>query len=274
MRWLIAFAALGLLTSCTKKSDPLTAKLATAEGFCDDWAGRACNDHVVEACSAESKNSCIDSQKAFCGKLIPDGKYSDLTARACLSAVEAAYSDGILTASERDTVRHLANQCDHIVSGTGTAGKACLVDSDCDRDEDLSCVKKTSVMGKCEKPPDKPIGGGHDCSAAEAVCEDGFYCDGSNCLAAKSVDDECSATVPCDATSRCLDADGNVVGATGADAGAATGICRARKAIGNTCTGDDDCTSGICTPKAGSAEGVCSKQVVLSPADPICSDLQ
>src|SRR6185295_6171595 len=97
----------------------------------------------------------------------------------------------------------------------------------------------------------KPVGGGHDCSAAEAVCEDGFYCDGSNCLAAKSVDDECSATVPCDATARCLDANDNVVGASGVDAGLSTGICRARKAVGNTCTGDDDCTSQICTPKAG-----------------------
>jgi hypothetical protein len=274
MRWLLAFAALALTTSCSKKSDPLESKLATVQGFCDEWAGRACSDAVVQSCSAESANACIESQRAFCETLIPDGKYSELTARDCLAAVEAAYGDGILTANERDTVRQLGNECDHILSGSGTAGKSCVVDSDCDRDEDLACVKKTSTIGKCEKPPDKPIGGGHDCSPLEAVCEDGFYCDGSNCLAAKSVDDPCSATIPCDSASRCLDADDNVVGASGADAGAAMGICRARKAVGNGCTGDDDCTTRICTPKAGSTDGVCSKQVVLSPADPICSDLQ
>src|SRR5262249_17523656 len=119
MRWLIAFSVLGLLPSCSHKDDPLAAKLSTVEGFCDEWGSRACTDTVVMFCSAENKTSCIDSQRTFCESLIPDGKYSDKTARDCLGAVQDAYKDGILTATERDTVRKLANQCDKIVSGSG-----------------------------------------------------------------------------------------------------------------------------------------------------------
>jgi hypothetical protein len=276
MRWLIALTALGILTSCSHKKDELAEKIATVRGFCDEWGARACNDTVVRLCSAATKGDCADSQSAFCESLIPDGKYSDLTALDCLAAVEDAYRDGVLTADEHETVTTLANKCDRVVSGSLSAGKSCFVDSDCNRDEELSCVKKTSPIGKCQKPADPPIGGGRDCSADEAVCEKGFYCDGKNCLAEKGQGDDCSVTLPCDAESHCLDADGHPVGAgDSADGGGSTtGICAARKTTGGSCAIDDDCTSRICSPKAGSTTGVCSAQISLSPSDQICNALQ
>jgi hypothetical protein len=275
MRWLIALTALGILPSCSHEKDELAEKIATKRGFCQEWGGRACNDTVVGLCSAVSKGDCSDSQQDFCETLIPDEKYSSLTALDCLKAVEEAYGDGKLTAEERDTVTALANRCDRIVSGSLTAGKSCFVDSDCNRDKNLSCVKKTSTIGKCQEPAEPPVGGGRDCSADDAVCEKGFYCDGKNCLAEKGQGDDCSVTVPCDAESHCLDSQGHPVGAgDSADGGATNGICAARKSTGGECASDDDCTSRICSPKAGSTTGVCSAQISLSPSDRICNALQ
>lgn len=276
MRWLIALSALGILASCSHKNDGLAEKLATVRGFCEEWGARACSDKVVQNCSAATTGDCIDSQAAFCESLIPDDKYSARTAIDCLGAVQDAYSDGVLTADERDTVTALANRCDHIISGKLSAGKSCFADSDCNRDLDLSCIKKTSTTGKCQKPEDPPVGGGRDCSAEEAVCEKGFYCDGKNCLAEKTAGDDCSLTVPCDSDSHCLDAGGHPVGAgDSADGGGSTtGVCEERKAKGGSCASNDDCKSHICSPKAGSTTGVCSDQIQLSPSDQICTALQ
>ncbi len=275
MRWLLSLLALGLLTSCAHKDDGLANKISTVRGFCDEWGSRACNDKVVNLCSAASKNDCIETQQSFCESLIPEDKYSPKTALDCLGAVEDAYKDGVLTADERDTVMALANACDKILSGPGTAGKSCAADSDCNRDEELACIKKNSATGKCQVPTSPPVGGGFSCSAEEAVCTDGFYCDGDNCLAEKTQGDDCSAILPCDAASHCLDADGKLVAVgSSADGGAAKGTCVARKAVGGSCTTDDDCTSRICSPKAGSTSGVCSSQISLSPSDQVCTNLQ
>ncbi|HEX3594598.1 MAG TPA: hypothetical protein VHU80_05840 [Polyangiaceae bacterium] len=275
MKRLSALIALGLLTSCFHKGDSLESRVSTVRGFCDEWATRACNATVVKLCSAATPDDCIEAQQAFCETLIPEDKFSSKNAVACLDAVGDAYSMGSLTADQRDTVLKLGNECSKIVSGPGTAGKSCTEDSDCDRDEDLACIKKTSVTGKCQVPSSPAISGGHSCEAEEAVCEDGYYCDGENCLAGHSQGDDCSATVPCDTDSHCVDADGKVIGVGAApDGGVATGTCAARKAVGSDCDTDDDCASQICTPTAGSTSGVCSAQISLSPSEQACKNLR
>jgi hypothetical protein len=270
-------AGLALPIACFDKKSGVADKVQTVRGFCDEWGARACNDKVVDLCSAASQNDCIESQQSFCETLIPEDKYSSKTALDCLAAVQDAYSDGVLTATERDTVRDLGNACDKIVSGPGTAGKNCTVDSDCNRDEGLSCIKKTSPTGKCQIATDPPVAGGHACDADEAVCEDGFYCDGEHCLAEGEQGDDCSATVPCDSDSHCLDTDGHAVTLeNSADGGSAAsgGTCAARKTTGSACASDDDCVSHICTPKAGSTTGVCSSQITLAPSEQVCTTLQ
>lgn len=274
VRWLLALTALGLAAGCFHKDDGLANKVSTVRGFCDEWATRACNDNVVKHCAAATKDDCMNSQQAFCESLVPEEEYSSKTALDCLAAVEKAYQQDSLDAKERDTVLHLGNECSKILSGKGTAGKSCSVDSDCNRDEDLSCVKKGST-GKCEMASDPPIKGGYSCDADEAVCVDGFYCDGKDCLAEKSEGDDCSAAIPCNADSHCLDKDGNLIGPGGtADGGAASGTCAARKTMGSECARDDDCESLICAISGGSNKGVCAAQVSFGPSEQICANLR
>jgi hypothetical protein len=263
------------MAGCFHKDDGLASKVAAVRGFCDEWAMRACNDNVVKHCAAASKDDCMGSQQNFCESLVPEDEYSSKTALDCLAAVEKAYQKDSLDAHDRDTVLHLGNECSKILSGKGTAGKSCTADSDCNRDEDLACVKKGSTTGKCEIASDPPIKGGYSCEADEAVCADGFYCDGKDCLAEKSEGDDCSAAVPCNADSHCLDKNGNLIGPGGtADGGESTGTCAARKTMGAECASDDDCTSSICAVSSGSTKGVCAAQVSFGPSEEICSNLR
>ena len=276
MRSLIVFAALGLATACSHKDDGLANKVSTVRGFCDEWGTRACNDNVVKLCAAETKDACIESQQSFCESLVSEDKYSPKTALECLTAVQVAYSKGMLDAKGYETVVHLGNECDKILSGSGTAGKPCTVDSDCDRDEDLACVKKGSATGKCEVPTDPPLGGGYSCKPDEAVCVDGFYCDGTNCLKEKTEGDDCTAAVPCDSESHCVDAKGNVVGpeSTADGGGEAMGTCTARKSTGSDCANDDDCKSHICALSGKSSMGVCANQISFGPSEGVCTHLR
>jgi hypothetical protein len=274
MRWLLAVTALGLAAGCSHKDDALANKVSTVSGFCNEWATRACNDNVVKHCAAATTEDCMNSQQAFCEMLVPQDEYSSKTAIDCLNAVQSAYQQDSLDASQRDTVLHLGNECSKILSGDRTAGKSCTVDSDCNRDEGLACVMK-GTAGKCEMPSSPPIMGGYSCEADEAVCADGFYCDGKDCLAEKSEGDDCSAAVPCDAKSHCLDKNGNLIGPGGtADGGAASGTCAARKTMGAECASDDDCTSLICAISSGSTKGVCAAQVSFGPSEEICKNLR
>jgi hypothetical protein len=258
--------------SCSMKHDAAEGVvLADVRSFCEEWARRACNDTVVSRCAAESKDACVSAQGAFCESLVPDGKYSSVTAPACLDGVETAYSDAVLTADERDTVRSLGTPCDKIVSGSTGKGGECVEDGDCNREVDLACVKKAgSRTGKCEKPTS--VGGGISCSDPEVVCDDGFYCDGSHCVEAVGEGATCSAGVPCKADFQCLTDAGEPVGIA-SDGGNESGSCTARKKIGEACNTSDDCLSRICAPRVNSNAGVCADQILLTPSEPICVDL-
>jgi hypothetical protein len=265
------FLLLVPLACSAQKGSVEAVQLADVQSFCSAWARVACNDQVVSRCAAESKEACISAQQSFCETLVPDGRYSGATAPACLDAVQTAYADAVLTAEERDTVRKLSAPCDKIVSGsTGTDG-ACTEDGDCNRDVDLSCVKKAGARtGKCEKP--SSVAGGISCAAPDIVCDDGFYCDGSHCVEEVGEGAQCSPSEPCKADYQCLTERGTPV--AGAEDGAVeSGTCRARKKIGEACRTEDDCLSRICAPRMNPASGVCAEQILLTPSEPICMDL-
>lgn len=273
MRPLALFVILLLAPiACSAKKDTLEGdKFADVQSFCGEWGNRACNDQVVSRCAAEGKDACVSAQQSFCETLVPDGRYSSLTASACLDAVAAAYADAVLTADERDTVRLLGTPCDKIVSGSVGKDGECTEDGDCNRDVDLSCVKKAgATTGKCEKPA--TVGGGISCTDPEVTCEEGFYCDGSHCVEAVGEGETCSETVPCNPEFQCLTAAGTPVG-TSADGGASSGTCQARKKVGGACQTDADCLSRICAPRVNSASGVCAEQILLTPSEPLCIDL-
>jgi hypothetical protein len=263
---------MSLAVGCSSKTGGGDADaLAEVRGFCLEWAERACNDTVVSHCSAADADACVAGQRQFCESIVDDGKYSRLTAEACLDGVEEAYADAQLTAEERDTVRLLGPPCDKIVSGSTGGGGTCTEDTDCNRDVDLLCVKKAGRgTGTCQIP--QAVGGGRDCSAADAVCESGFYCDGTNCLAEKVSGAACSESVPCSAATRCLTPDGQPPTTTdGGEPPAAS--CEPRSSVGRPCKDDDDCTTRICSLRAGTEEGVCSAVILLSPTDPHCASL-
>lgn len=263
------FLCLGL-AGCMKTTKP--DPLADVTGFCEAWAEQACNADVVSHCSAASANACVAKQQSFCETLVPASKYSEQGALDCLDAVGKAYEDTVLTADERDTVLHLAAPCDKVLSGPGNEGDTCTVESDCDTNTGLTCVKKSPTgKGYCYVP--KIVGGGLDCSADSDVCDTGFYCSSdSHCISANTSGETCSADVPCDPGSRCLTTSGAALGSS--DGGSDSGTCQARSALGEACSTDDDCASSICAGASSTAKGACSQNIVLSFTDPVCDDLR
>jgi hypothetical protein len=275
----VTFGSFTLGVGCSAKKGG-GSKWSSVEGFCDDWATRACSDSVVTACASTNADSCRDSQRAFCEKLVPDAEYSDKNAEACLDAVGDAYKDAVLTSDERKVVLELGGVCSKILSGSVGAGGSCRVDKDCNRDDDLECVKK-STKNACAIPV--LVAAGHSCSAAGAVCEEGFYCrDGEFCVTL-DVDDTCSDVKPCGVEARCVFGNastsvdggdgGDGVADTGEPADDTTGKCVAREANGADCTSDDECIGGICLDRANGKKA-CTDKIPLSRAEPTCADLQ
>jgi hypothetical protein len=254
--------------SAVDEADTSTEQaLRKVEGFCQRWAEFACNDTVVQRCSAASADACIASQSSFCREIVPDGRYSDVYAQQCLNAVKEAFRDGELSTDERNVVRTLSSPCDRVLSGDGGDGDPCLETPDCNTVADLSCVRLPGAdFGTCREPLE--VGGGHDCSPDDTVCEPGFYCDGHNCLAEKKDGMPCNPQVPCRAEFQCQRPDGSRPVPELDDA-----RCVAKAGVGSECEKDADCLSDICS-KAGPALGVCSALVVLSPTDPICEKLR
>lgn len=216
----------GVLVGCGGGEDEPNP-LRTRDGFCSEWATRACNEQVVDACSAASVEACREAQQEHCQSLVSADAYRERDARACLDAVRNALEDANLTAAETSTV----------LRGEGPCSFSCVDVGD-------GCVEPTVV------------GGGEECSDEDVVCDQGFYCDGSNCLAKKREDQECSDEIPCQEELKCAGAAGSQV-------------CEARLANGEECAIDDDCQSGICTEATDG--NICSARIILSTAEPACT---
>jgi hypothetical protein len=247
------------LLSCSAEKD--VDPLASASGFCEEWAERACGEAVVNRCGADNKDDCLVSQAQFCEKLVPGSLYSQAGADKCLDAVEKAYKDGDLDAKERDTVRTLGAPCDLVLSGNGRSGDDCEENSDCDRAGGYDCIIPLGeAEGSCEKP--KSVQGGLECGGPADVCASGFYCSESgDCLGRKSAGKECSEIVPCAGGLNCVIPEGSTAG-----------ICTARLENNEKgCEVDSDCASGIC--QKGNDRSVCSPKIQLDSLEEICDDL-
>jgi hypothetical protein len=251
------------LASCASKvNDP--NPYATVSGFCEGWGKAACSATVVSHCAgvdttdvtADLTSACVTSQQAFCEGLVPDG-YVSTQAAVCVSAVKQAYSDGTLTSSEVNIVRHLGDPCNHLIKGTQVKGDTCTTDNDCDTVGNFLCVMKSGV-GACEIP--KVVGNGTSCSAPDAACNLNFYCDGAHCVQSLDIgekcmnDFECLSGLACDATS---------------------GKCALR--VSQTkCSSDDDCAApkGVCDIPVGADTGSCVSAITLTPDAAMCETLK
>jgi len=254
----VLLCMLGCLGACSSKDDPADP-YATPAMFCAAWGKAACSSKPVLACSGAEKvtdqltQSCILSQQTFCEKLLlPVTGYSSQQASTCLSAVQAAYSDGVLKASEIATVRHRGEPCNHLGKGSQGVGEECTSDDDCNTLKNYVCVFKSGA-GTCQIP--FLVMNGTSCAAPEAACNPGFYCGTDEaCVQSKAAGKACTATFEC---------------ATGFDCDATTSKCTARVDQQN-CTKDDDCATNVCDLPLGK----CVSLITLAPSEDLCKDLQ
>jgi hypothetical protein len=266
------FLLLLAVASCSGKKSGADDALADVQGFCSEWGKRACSPNVLTSCLG-TKDACIETQRTFCEGAIPNGKYSSLTAKTCLDAVEAAYSGPSLTADQRDLVTKLTGACSKIVSGSVGKDGACAADSDCNRDVDLACIRKAgSAKGVCEKPV--AVANGSSCKAPDSVCGDGFYCDGSHCVSGGVDGDPCAPSTPCGPSSRCTGSGAGVSDAGAADAGPSNGTCTALKKAMQDCVADDDCETRICILIGSTGTGRCGDTIQLAPSEAVCATLR
>ena len=249
---LLALSVLLPFASCSSSED----EPETPSSFCQRWAEAACSSEVVSACQAADADDCKDSQTAFCLARLPNGSFSGDRADECIDAVGGAYEDADVTADEIATVLRFAAPCDRLVRGPSGEGEACESRLDCDAPAGFDCVSKRAASdGTCQLPV--RVGPGEDCSADNAVCGSGFYCNGDNCIAGERVGDPCLSHEQCGTTGYC----------------GLTSVCEARLGVNSPCGFDEQCTSGLCYAFSAT-EQVCADRVRLSRTEPLCADLR
>lgn len=256
MRKTAAFLFLTLsaaLAACVSSDDD---ELESVDGFCEAWADAACSAEVVSACQAADVGACRESQLAFCLRGLPAEGFSGARAEQCIEAVQAAYEDADITSDELGTVLRFAAPCDQLVRGPREEGDVCQSRQDCNAPGGFDCVfKGDQNMGLCAVP--ERVGPGQDCSAANAVCDPGFYCNGENCIAGEETGEPCANTTQCGPNDYC----------------GITSECEPRRAVDATCGFDEQCASGLCYQFSVN-EQVCADRLRLSRSEPICEDLR
>jgi hypothetical protein len=244
------FLALGVIAfaGCSSEQpgpDDGNSRLRNESGFCTEWARAVCNGNVVTACEyAGGVDGCRDFQLEYCLNLVPPG-YSSAHAQDCIDAAKTAFSDASISAEEASEVLNLGGECSRLVDGGIAEGGVCSSDFDCNMVDENHCVIKAGAFeGTCQVPI--PAGGGERCDDEAAVCDDGFYCDGRNCLAVLEANEDCTNDDMCGSAALC------VLGADG------TGQCTPKLESQAACTLDGECKSNFCV------NGRCRLRVQLS----------
>lgn len=268
--WLVVALSLpfGGCSGSESKGDG-TNPLATVAGFCQAWAEAACSEEVVTYCGADDADACQLTQSDFCETLVPRESYNPKHAKDCIRAVELAYEDNDLTAEELVVVRQLGGPCTRLIQGSAEEGDDCSEDSDCDATAGFLCVTRPGKDGTCQKPVE--VSAGRSCSDPAAVCEDGFYCDGRNCIERLPEDEPCVDSSECESDLRCEAQSSGEGGAGGKTP--VGGTCVPRAPSLDACENNDDCKSGFCWMEDSSV-GECYPALQLSPKEPICDDLR
>lgn len=246
--------------------------LATVSGFCQAWAELACNPDTVDLCGGgDDIDACQRTQSNFCESIVPSVGYDPKYAKECLRAVELAYKETGLDAEQLLVVRQLGGECARLIRGSQLEGESCSEDIECDTIGGYVCVTRPGTEGTCQIPEE--VGAGLSCRDAAAVCEEGFYCDGRNCIERLPEDEPCIDTQECASDLRCEGATSGAGGAGGAGSDE-LGTCVPRiTRFDVPCEENDDCESGYCE-QSGSAAGECISALQFSRHEPICEDLR
>lgn len=246
LSFVLSFAAgAGLLGCAGADDEPLTRV-----DFCARWAEAACQDEVVSICQASNADACRSSQTEACLDTFPE-EFQDTGVDSCLRAVSAAFADADLTADELDVVVRYGPPCNELVQG-GVGGARCSSDLDCDGAAGLRCVFKDEAEGRCEVP--EVVSAGLSCDEPQQTCEEGFFCNGDNCIVAFDPGDECSNDAQCGPEHYCDE------------------TCLERLPVGEDCEDDSQCLSDLCYSFDDSR--TCVSRIRLSPAEPMCRSLR
>lgn len=254
-----ALCAAGLFSGCGGDDDD--DPLDSVNGFCVEWAKRACSEPVQLNCSSGSPEKCRNAQSNYCLELVPADHYTRAGADKCLAAVQAAYRDGDLDGDELAVVTELAGDCRGILTGDGEEGDTCMGDIDCDIAAGLSCIKRLDEpSGECHVPV--PVEGGDDCDDPELVCPSNAYCTEDRfCRSRQDKGEVCSRTEPCKRGLNCQEPeDGGV------------GVCVDKLGAGDACRLASDCESGIC--RQGTSGRICARLIRLDIDQPICDEFR
>ena len=271
--YLLSLAVLLPLGACSGSESKSRGPnpLATVSGFCQAWAEYACNPDVVNFCGGgEDIGGCQRTQSDFCESVVPSEGYDPKYAKECLRAVERAYEGDGLDTEQLLLVRQLKGDCARLTHGTARAGDSCSEDTECDTIEGYSCVTRPGAEGTCQIPVE--VEAGDRCRDPEAVCEQGYYCNGTNCIATLEEGDPCVDTQECAADLRCEKTSSGEGGAGGEDENPGTCVPRITR-FDDPCQENDDCGSGYCE-QSGSGAGDCVDMIQFSRGEPICEDLR
>jgi hypothetical protein len=261
---LIAFAmcacATGSIPSAAPPDSDAGPSLATLAEFCAARAATECSQAVIRQCGAKDAATCEAARVAVCMQQAPQGTtYQPSQAQACLDAVQASYSAGIITVAGQDAIDSACGPA--LFSGPGAARSPCTSPYDCNSSMGLSCITPTGqTTAKCLVPNMVPNGG--PCPGEADVCTGNFYCDPMSleCAPDATMGQPCSVEyTPC--------AQGLMCGGVGPFAS-----CAALGAPGAACGTAAACASGLCDKLANQATGNCTEQITLSSLDSLCAD--
>lgn len=267
--------AVGLAGACGGGETEPEFRYPAQADFCRAAAEAACNTQVVQACYgsddaslATDRDACIAarSRANTCNPLsLP---YHPEEAERCVASYRAVWADAAL---DRGEVASLRESCLSVFSRGGKDGTSCTIDEDCDTGEGLRCVTKPGApTGKCGTPAE--VGGGVDCSAANAECADGFFCDAesSACLQKLGVGKSCSPSRPCQDDLRCTP---DPKAEPSDEPPPAT--CEPKFDNAAPCETGDDCKGGFCFGPAGAEDGkACSARLALAFTAETCSSFR
>lgn len=263
------FVALVLVGGCVIGTDeteggpaPGSSPYANEASFCEAVAKAQCSDAVVQGCYssdseslAEDKASCVAQRKSTSVCNPRRLKYGKANAKACVDAHTAAYKDGSISSGDVDAIDAA---CMTVLYGGGTQGASCTRDDDCDTPNDLRCVNKSGdVEGICIVPTE--VGAGLDCSANDAECIEGFYCNASDdCVGLEGNGSGCGIGMPCEEGLSC--------------SAESDGVCFPKGGNSDPCDTGDECASGFCTIATGSNEGRCTATLTFQSTSKSCED--
>jgi len=247
--WWGALAVVVACTACSDDSLDVNVDLVTSENFCSKVAEVVCRDMFI-CCTGSTiedtlglsittaERECRRDAQLLCERknylvlhAIDKGTAAvkEDKAPGCLKAYLVAEHRGCFVyASEQPWDKPCE---DGLFEGLQQAGGSCLGTVECLKDHYCAPDRKCKALPKLDEP------------CPSLVCVDGLYCDFADgkCKSRKGKGEDCNSSGECAKDHRCK-----------VDTSGMKQTCEPLAALGQPCSGSQDCKSGYCLP------GLCS----------------